>query len=421
MVGVVVDGFEVEMDLELGIAEKVKMGRRRVQSGYQQESSIKITGRKRASRSKSIKDAPQGASPPEERLSRNSSLEDPGSEEEIPSSQPVGVRRMRKSRKQALRSIISSKGSNRKKREEVKDEVSEVVMGICQETGEQCLATLLSSQLVKFYRRPSDQDSWQSKGSVKIETPPASQMYLLATTDSLVLQSFITDKLSLKEMKINLTGDNNLTTLLSDVEIITEVHSCNLGTTSCALFWNLVGGKASGAVYDWGTDQGAKKHRLTHLISWRELRVTGVVKMKAKNVVAASTSDNFVSFWSLETGQQVGSLSLATVDPSPWTGLDCLVKMVEEGGHIYSFLISEARLRVMVVRPDQPALEPLSLKIPTLIARRVSAGAKVMVQGPIITLLVAGMIVRWQVDQTPIHSTVAYLDPFLRQLDGFFV
>jgi len=330
------------------------------------------------------------------------------------------VRKMRKSRKQALRSIISSKGSNRKKREEVKDEVAEVVFGICQETGEQCIATLLSSQLVKFYRRPSDQESWQSKGSVQIETPPSSQMYLLATTDSLELLSFIADKHSLKEMKIKSTGDSNLTTLLSDVETITEVHSCNLGTTSFALFWNLVGGKASGALYDWGTVQGVKKHSLTHLISWRELRVTGVVKMKAKNVVAASTSDNFVSLWSLETGQQVRRLSLATVDPSPWTGLGRLVKMVEEEGYIYSFLISQARLRVMVVRPDQPALEPLSLKIPTLIARKVSAGAKVMVQGPIITLLVAGMIVRWQVDQIPIHSTVAYLDPLLRQLDGFF-
>jgi len=421
MVGVIVDGFEVEMDLELGIAEKVKMGRRRVQSGYQQESNIKITGRRRTSRSKSIKDVLQGTSSPEERLPRNFSLEEHDSEEEIPSSQPVVVRKMRKSRKQALRSIISSKSSNRKKREEVKDEVSEVVIGICQETGEKCVATLLSSQLVKFYRRPSDQESWQSKGSVHIETPPSSQMHLLATADSFALQAFIADQYSLKEMKLNSTGDNNLTTLLSDVEIITEVHSCNLGTTSCALFWNLVGGKASGAVFDWGTVQGAEKHSLTHLISWRELRVTGVVKMKAKNVVAASTSDNFVSLWSLETGQQVGRLSLATVEPSPWTGLGRLMKMVEEGGHIYSFLISQACLRVRVVRPDQPALEPLSLKIPAQIARRVSAGAKVMVRGPIITLLVAGMIVRWQIDQTPIYSTVAYLDPLLRQLDDFFV
>jgi len=419
MVGVIVDGFEVDMDLELGIAEKVKMGRRRVQSSL--ESSIKISGRRRASRSKSIKDALQGTSPPEEKPPRDFSLEDHDSEEEIPSSQPLVVRKMRKSRKQALRSIISSKGSNRKRREEVKDEVAEVVIGICQETGEKCIATLLPSELVKFYRRPSDQESWQSKGSVQIETPPSSQMYLLATTDSLELQSFIADKHSLKEMKIKSTGDSNLTTLLSDVETITEVHSCNLGTTSCALFWNLVGGNASGAVYDWGTDQGTKKHELTHLISRREIRVTGVVKMKAKNVVAASTSDNFVSLWNLETGQQVRRLSLATVDPSPMTGPGRLVKMVEEGGHIYSFLISQACLRVMVVRPDQPALEPLSLKIPTLIARRVSAGAKVMVQGPIITLLVAGMIVRWQIDQTPIHSTVAYLDPLLRQLDGFFV
>ena len=143
MVGVIVDGFEVEMDLELGIAEKVawdfskampiiimltmqvKMGRRRVQSGYQQESSIKITGRRRTSRSKSIKDALQGTSSPEERLPRNFSLEELDSEEEIPSSQPVVVRKMRKSRKQALRSIISSKSSNRKKREDVKDEVSD--------------------------------------------------------------------------------------------------------------------------------------------------------------------------------------------------------------------------------------------------------------------------------------------------------
>merc|ERR1712013_940043 len=226
--------------------------------------------------------------------------------------------------------------------------------------------------------------------------PPSSQMHLLATADSFALQAFIADQYSLKEMKLNSTGDNNLTTLLSDVEIITEVHSCNLGTTSCALFWNLVGGKASGAVFDWGTVQGVKEHSLTHLISWRELRVTGIVKMKAKNVVAASTSDNFVSLWSLETGQQVGRLSLATVEPSPWTGLGRLVNMVEEGGHIYSFLISQ-------------------------IARRVSAGAKVMVRGPIITLLVAGMIVRWQIDQTPIYSTVAYLDPLLRQLDDFFV
>ena len=407
------------MPIFIMLTMQVKMGRRRVQSSL--ESSIKISGRRRASRSKSIKDALQGTSPPEEKPPRDFSLEDHDSEEEIPSSQPLVVRKMRKSRKQALRSIISSKGSNRKRREEVKDEVAEVVIGICQETGEKCIATLLPSELVKFYRRPSDQESWQSKGAVQIETPPSSQMHLLATRDSLELQSFITDKHSLKEMKINSTGDKNLTTLLSDVEIITEVHSCNLGTTSCALFWNLVGGKASGAVYDWGTDQGTKKHELTHLISWRELRVTGVVKMKAKNVVAASTSDNFVSLWSLETGQQVRRLSLATVDPSPWTGLGRLVKMVEEEGYIYSFLISQARLRVMVVRPDQPALEPLSLKIPTLIARRVSAGAKVMVQGPIITLLVAGMIVRWQIDQTPIHSTVAYLDPLLRQLDGFFV
>ena len=392
-----------------------------MQSGYQQESSIKITGRRRASRSKSIKDALQGASSPEERLSRDFSLEEHDSEEEIPSSQPVVVRKMRKSRKQALRSIISTKGSNRKKREGVKDKVSEVVIGICQETGEDCLATLLSSQLVKFYRRSSGQESWQSKGSVQIETPPSSQMYLLATTDSFALQAFIADKHSLKELKTNSTGEHNLTTLLSDVEIITEVHSCNIGTTSCALFWNLVGGKASGAVYDWGTVQGVKKHSLTHLISWRELRVTGIVKMKAKNVVAASTSDNFVSLWSLDTGQQVGRLSLATVEPSPWTGLGRLMKVAEEGGHIYSFLISQACLRVMVVRPDQPALEPLSLKIPAQIAGRVSAVAKVMVKGPIITLLVAGMIVRWQIDQTPIHSTVAYLDPLLRQLDGFFV
>jgi len=419
MVGVIVDGFEVDMDLELGIAEKVKMGRRRVQSSL--ESSIKISGRRRASRSKSIKDALQGTSPPEEKPPRDFSLEDHDSEEEIPSSQPLVVRKMRKSRKQALRSIISSKGSNRKRREEVKDEVAEVVIGICQETGEKCIATLLPSELVKFYRRPSDQESWQSKGSVQIETPPSSQMYLLATTDSLELQSFIADKHSLKEMKIKSTGDSNLTTLLSDVETITEVHSCNLGTTSCALFWNLVGGNASGAVYDWGTDQGTKKHELTHLISRREIRVTGVVKMKAKNVVAASTSDNFVSLWSLETGQQVRRLSLATVDPSPWTGLGRLVKMVEEEGYIYSFLISQARLRVMVVRPDQPALEPLSLKIPAHIAKRASAGSKVLVQGPIITLLVAGMIVRWQIDQTPIHSTVDYLDPLFHQLDGFFV
>merc|ERR1719234_3124530 len=160
-------------------------------------------------------------------------------------------------------------------------------------------------------------------------TPFSKSMSLLATKDSLVLQTFSADKQSVKESRTGVDSKNSCTVLLA--EQVVEVLSCSITPTSAALFWNLVGGNASGAVYDWGLVNGVEKQTITHLASLRNVKVTGIVKMDGKRMLAASTSDAFVSVWSFDTGQRLSRLSL--INPGfnlQQTPAHHLVKMANE-------------------------------------------------------------------------------------------
>ena len=375
-----------------------------------------------------------------------SPLGESDSDEEIPSSQPlvltVGRRRSgRQARETMRKSITDSISATKRRREEtkLKEEVSGVVTTTCPDTGDQCLAVLTSKLLVQFHRRASSLHPWTSKGSTQLPaSPPLSSnspsllppfsksISLLATRDSLELQTFSADKQSVKEARTGVVGANlNSNTsmlLLTEQEgVVLEVLTCSLSPTSAAVFWNLLGGKASGAVYDWGKVNGVKKQALTHLTTLQDKKVTGIVKIDGKRMVAVSTSDASVFVWSCDTGQRLSRLSLDTTSFDFGQTPSRLVKMATDGEHNFCFVISGTCLKVLVVRPDYPALQPLSLKIPPRLLASVSTtGIKVVVQGRTISLLVAGAIVRWQIQQTPITSKVCFIDPPFRCLEDLF-
>ena len=339
------------------------------------------------------------------------------------------------------KSITDSISATKRRREEtkLKEEVSGVVTTTCPDTGDQCLAVLTSKLLVQFHRRASSLHPWTSKGSTQLPaSPPLSSnspsllppfsksISLLATRDSLELQTFSADKQSVKEARTGVVGDNlnsNTTMLLLTEQegVVLEVLTCSLSPTSAAVFWNLLGGKASGAVYDWGKANGVKKQALTHLTTLQNEKVTGIVKIDGKRMVAVSTSDASVFVWSCDTGQRLSRLSLDTTSFDLGQTPSRLVKMATDGEHNFCFVISGTCLKVLVVRPDYPALQPLSLKIPPRLLASVSTtGIKVVVQGRTISLLVAGAIVRWQIQQTPITSKVCFIDPPFRCLEDLF-
>jgi len=463
-----VDGFVVDMDLEVGIAEKVKMGRRRVKTEHLQQHQRHdcrervIKGR--SSASKMVNDGEECVTPPasvpevedsvENGSGKGSRLGEGGgaplgesdSDEEIPSSQPlvltVGRRRSgRQARETMRKSITDSISATKRRREEtkLKEEVSGVVTTTCPDTGDQCLAVLTSKLVVQFHRRASSRHPWTSKGSTQLPaSPPLSSnspsllppfsksISLLATRDSLELQTFSADKQSVKEARTGVVGANlnsNTTMLLLTEQegVVLEVLTCSLSPTSAAVFWNLLGGKASGAVYDWGKANGVKKQALTHLTTLQNEKVTGIVKIDGKRMVAVSTSDASVFVWSFDTGQRLSRLSFNTTSFNFGQTPSRLVKMATDGEHNFCFVISGTCLKVLVVRPDYPALQPLSLKIPPRLLASVSTtGIKVVVQGRTISLLVAGAIVRWQIQQTPITSKVCFIDPPFRCLEDLF-
>jgi len=375
-----------------------------------------------------------------------SPLGESDSDEEIPSSQPlvltVGRRRSgRQARETMRKSITDSISATKRRREEtkLKEEVSGVVTTTCPDTGDQCLAVLTSKLVVQFHRRASSRHPWTSKGSTQLPaSPPLSSnspsllppfsksISLLATRDSLELQTFSADKQSVKEARTGVVGANlNSNTsmlLLKEQEgVVLEVLTCSLSPTSAAVFWNLLGGKASGAVYDWGKVNGVKNQALTHLTTLQNKKVTGIVKIDGKRMVAVSTSDASVFVWSFDTGQRLSRFSLDTTSFDFGQTPSRLVKMATDGEHNFCFVISGTCLKVLVVRPDYPALQPLSLKIPPRLLASVSTtGIKVVVQGRTISLLVAGAIVRWQIQQTPITSKVCFIDPPFRCLEDLF-
>jgi len=500
MVSMIVDGLEVEMDLELGIAEKVKMGRRRSKTGHLQQqhqheafehkvkrgrssigNMVKDNGgsvttresppivkdgvddvnsqgsvegsplRESVNSQGSVEGSPLRESFPPQGSVEGSPLEESDSSEDIiPSSQPlVEPRRKRRSSRQARETMRQSIGQTKSKQKEMKpkEEVSRVMMTTCPDTGDQCVA-LFTPNLVHFHRRASSQHLWTSKGSIQsptsmtsnfpspnLGTPFSKSMSLLATKDSLVLQTFSADEQSVKESKTGVDSKSSCMVLLTEQEEekVVEVLSCSITSTSAALFWNLVGGKASGAVYDWGLVNGVEKQTLTHLVSSQNVKVTGIVKIDGKRMVAASTSDAFVSVWSFDTGQRLSRLSLNNPGFNlQQTPAHQLVKMAIEGEQTFGFVISATCLEVLVVRDEYPAVQALSLKIPPPLAEIVStAGAKLIVQGPTISLLVGGVkvqwliqqigdpIVRWQILQSPAMSTVTNSPS--RSLDNFFV
>jgi len=483
MVGMIVDGLEVEMDLELGIAEKVKMGRRRAKTGHLQQHQHQAFEHKvkkgRSSTGNMVKDSggcvttrglalvvkdgvedvnlrgsvegpPLRESVPPQGSVEASPLEESDSEDIIPSSQPlVEPGRKRRSSRQARETMRQSIGQTKSRQREIKpkEEVSGVEMTTCPDTGDQCLA-VFAPNLVYFHRRASSQHLWTSKGSIQLpaslsltssslspslDIPFSKSMSLLATKDSLVLQTFSADKQSVKESRTGV-GSNRCTVILTEQkDEVVEVLSCSLTPTSAALFWNLLGGNASGAVYDWGLVNGVKKQTLTHLASLRNVKVTGIVKIDGKRMVAASTSDAFVSVWSFDTGHRLSRLSLNNPGLNSHQTTTQLVKMATEGKYTFCFVIYGTCLKVLVVRANYPAVQTLSLMIPPHLAESVSTGAKVTVQGPTVSLLVGGAklqwqirhvgdpIVRWQILQNPATSTVSNLNPPSRSLDTFFV
>ena len=493
------DGLVVNVDLDVGIAEKVawkiycpvkftltitlnqvKMGRRRVETKlldqHQRQECKERVIKGRSSASKMVTDGeecgtpqgsvsvvqdgvenvnvhPQGSVPVVVDSVENGSvkgsrlgecvpvqgaggagspLRESDSEEEIPSSQPLAVTVRRRSSKQAKEIMRKSFSATKRRRKEAKLEevVSGVVTTTCPETGDQCFAVLTSNLLVHFHRRASSGHPWTPKGSTQLPLSlsllsPFS-MSLLATGDSLELQTFSADEQSVREDRTGVVGDNLNSSMLLFTEqedVVLEVLTCSLSPTSAAVFWNLLGGKASGAVYDWGKVNGVKKQVLTHLASLQKVKVTGVAKIDGKRMVAVSTSDCSVFVWSFDTGQRLSRLSLDTSSFNPGQTPSRLLKMATDGEHNFCFVISGTCLKVLVVRPNYPALQPLSLKIPPHLAARSASttGAKVVVQGPIISLLVAGAIVRWQIQQNPISSTVSFVDPPFQCLDVFFV
>lgn len=368
------------------------------------------------------------------------SLGESDSEEEIPSSQPLTVGR-RRSGKQARETTRKSISATKRRRKETKlqEEVSGVVTTTCPDTGDQCLVVLTSKLIVHLHRRASSQHPWMSKGSTQLPASPSpssnspsllspfsTSISLLTTRDSLELQTFSADEQSVKEARTGVVGDNlnsNTTTvLLTEQEgWVLEVLSCSLSPTSAAVFWNLLGGKASGAVYDWGKVNGIKKQALTHLTTLQNVKVTGIVKIDDKRM-AVSTSDASVFVWSFDTGQRLSRLSLDVTSFDLGQSPSRLVKMATDREHNFCFVISGTFLKVLVVRPDYPALQPLSLKIPPhLLAKTVSTtGVKVVVQGPTISLIVAGAIIRWQIQKNPITSTVSFISPPFRCLEDVF-
>merc|ERR1719234_453740 len=115
--------------------------------------------------------------------------------------------------------------------------------------------------------------------SPSLVTSFSKSMSLLATKDSLVLQTFSADDQSVKESRTGVDSQSSCTVLLTEQqEVVVEVLSCSLTPTSAALFWNLVGGNASGAVYNWGLVNGVEKPTLTHLASLQKVKVTSIMK-----------------------------------------------------------------------------------------------------------------------------------------------
>jgi len=244
-------------------------------------------------------------------------------------------------------------------------------------------------------------------------------MSLLATRDSLELQTFSADKHSVREARTGVMGNNlnsSMQMLLTEKEdVVLEVLTCSLSPTSAALFWNLLGGNANGVVYHWGKVKGVQKKTLTHLASLQKVKVTGIVKIEEKRVVAVSTSDSSVFVWSFDTGQLLSRFDLDQTLRSR------LVKMATDGEHNFCFVISGTCLKVLLVRANFPSLQTFSLEIPPhLAAKTTTTGAMVVVQGAIISLLLAGVVVRWQIHQNPIRSTVSSVDSTFHGLDVFF-
>ena len=482
------DGFVVDMDLEVGIAEKVanlsiadknfeltstfnqvKMGRRRVKKEYlpqhhRQDCKEKvIKGRSSASKMVMVKDdeecfTPQAPVPVVKDSVENGSLKgslqgecertgqrgspqgESGSEDEIPSSQPLAVTgRRRRSGRQARETMKKSINATKRRSKETKpqEEVSGVLMTICPDTGDQCLAVLTSKLIVHLNRRIHPVHPWTSQGSIQLPASPSlssnspsllsKSTSLLATRDSLELQTFSADEQSVMEARTGMVGDNlNSNTsilLLTEQEgVVLEVLTCSLSPTSAAVFWNLNGGKASGAVYNWGKVNGVKKQALNHLTTLHNVKVTGVAKIEGRRTVAVSTSDASVFVWSFDTGQRLSRFSLDTASFDLGQTPSHLVKMATDREHNFCFVISGTCLKVLMVRPHYPALQPLSLNIPPqLLAKCVSTtGVKVVVQGPTISLLVGGAIVHWQIQQNPITSTVSFIDPPYQCLEDVF-
>ena len=401
------------------------MGRRRVKTGHLQQQESPEKG---GSVDNIARDGVDATTPPGGSTESCISV-DSDSEDEIPSSQPLGgAKKTRRSSKHARKSMklaISAK-SSRRKEIAPKEEVSGVVMTTCPVTGDQCLA-VLAPNIIHFHRRASSQHLWMSDGSIQL--PSLSSFFskplsLLATQDSQELQIFIAAKKSVKEVRMGVVRDitsNTSTILLTEKEeVVTEVFSCNLTSTSAAVFWNVDGGRSNGAVYDWGTVEGVKKQTLTHLASWSNVTVTGVAKIEGKRMVAASTCHAFVSVWNFDTGQRLSRLNLDTVGLTHIATPGQLIKMATESEHTFCFVLSGTCLRVLVVRPDYPATQTHSLEIPAQLAESLFTGVKVMVQGPTISLLVAGAIVRWSIQKSSVTPTVSYIGPPFRNLDLFF-